>query len=105
MCVLKLARIQTDSVVKKLKDVFPDMHFEIGKSLLYNVGNGHIANPCVNIFSVISVHVVCCTPIELKLFMTMHMTVTVAMSTIGDKILDTALSKVSLFLLKTLPDI
>lgn len=28
----KLARIQTDSVAEKLTDLYPDVHFEIGKS-------------------------------------------------------------------------
>uniref|UniRef100_A0A8C2KX02 Porphobilinogen deaminase n=1 Tax=Cyprinus carpio TaxID=7962 RepID=A0A8C2KX02_CYPCA len=46
-CIINLARIQTDSVVEKLKELYPDVHFEI-----------------------------------------------VAMSTTGDKILDTALSKI-----------
>lgn len=30
--VFKLARIQTDSVAEKLRDLHPDVHFEIGKS-------------------------------------------------------------------------
>lgn len=35
--ILKLARIQTDSVAEKLKDLYPDVHFEIGKSSVYNM--------------------------------------------------------------------
>lgn len=28
---LQLARIQTDSVVEMLRELYPDLHFEIGK--------------------------------------------------------------------------
>lgn len=35
----QLARIQTDSVVEKLKELHPDVNFEIGKTLLSNMQN------------------------------------------------------------------
>lgn len=31
VCVSQLARIQTDSVASRLKEIYPDVHLEIGK--------------------------------------------------------------------------
>lgn len=34
--VLQLARIQTDSVAEKLKELYPDIHVEIGENEYFN---------------------------------------------------------------------
>jgi len=47
----QLARIQTDSVVEKLKGLHPDVHFEIGRRLLCNIQNIVPSMTKVNIHS------------------------------------------------------
>lgn len=38
----QLARIQTDSIVEKLKGLHPDVNFEIGRRLLCNMQNSSL---------------------------------------------------------------
>lgn len=148
VCVSQLARIQTDSVASTLKELYPDVHLEIGKwgnfarhnfyefcqlylyciythihTHCFSFSCPHPLTACLrterdcvvlrmcNLYhrSTAESYCLCqktwmmmselepvCTTIQLLTFLCTC--ISVAMSTIGDKILDTALSKVEIHL-------
>lgn len=125
LCIFQLARIQTDSVAEKLKELYPDIHLEIGEITLkwnffvlfqhnLNVSDFMFNFTLPYLFSRVSwvginvlkyqrtadvgLHLWLVLCVFFWLFVVNYLVscLSVAMSTTGDKILDTALSKVTI---------